>query len=92
MWTIFLRKKLFDNSDFSVGESISKLLGVFLKHTITKRALYDFFETVHELLPKPNYLPKNKYLLMKILNKIMPSFEVIKKHRICEKCSHYLGE
>ncbi|KAL7286328.1 hypothetical protein TKK_0019286 [Trichogramma kaykai] len=84
-------KKVYDDAEFGVGECVKKILGYYLEHCTTKRALYDLLDLIHDLLPKPNYLPRNKNFVMKFLNKIAPT-QVIKRHRMCESCSNYLGE
>ena len=88
----YMRKKVFSTSEFSAGECLEKLLRNDLKHSTTKEALYDTFEIVYDLLPKPNYLPKNKHFLKKFIEEVLPSTETVKKHRICESCCHYLGD
>ncbi|KAL7306166.1 hypothetical protein TKK_0001612 [Trichogramma kaykai] len=75
----WLHKKVYEGSEHSIGECVNRFMKYFLEHTITKKALYDLFEMVHEYLPRPNFLPKNKYELMKFLDRIMPSNEVITK-------------
>ena len=90
-----MMKKVYEGSDLSVGECIDKLLLLdryFLENCTTKKSLYNVFEIAHEIMPKPNYLPKNKYSIMKFIDKIMTKCRVTKKDRICEDCSQYLGE
>ncbi|KAL7298952.1 hypothetical protein TKK_0008052 [Trichogramma kaykai] len=84
-------KKVYDDAEFGVGECVKKILSYYLEHCTTKRALYDLLDLIRDLLPKPNYLPRNKHFLMKFLNKIAPT-QIIKRHRMCESCSNYLGE
>ena len=89
-----MHQKIYDGCELSIGQGVSKWLTFYLKNpSLTKKGLYEIFEIVREFLPKPHKLPNNKYYLTKFLEKIMPpQQEIIKKHRICEKCSYYLGE
>ena len=84
---------LYENSGINLGNAISRILKYFIKNSLTKTALYELMDLLDFFLPKPNNLPKTKYQFNKIINKILPnSNNVIQKHRICEKCSGYIGK
>lgn len=84
---------LFENSDTTLGEAVLDVLEIFVQNKHTKKSLGHILKTWHKHLPKPNSLPASKYLLMKLLNKLLPSGEkMVEKYRICDNCSNLLGE
>lgn len=88
-----LNQTLYENADVSVGEAVYYILEFFKDNCESKKGLERLIKLINLLLPKPNNLPKTKYHLMNLLEKLTPAgYEEIKKHRTCEECSHYLGE
>lgn len=86
-------KKLHRNTDMTVGECVYIIIDYYIKNSLTKKALTELLTLLNTFLPKPNNLPKTKYFLFKFLDSVLPDSEnVIKKHRICENCSEYLGD
>lgn len=90
----WMNEKLYDDCEISLGKTVHLILKHFVDNKQTKKSLNDLLELLQILLPKPNYLPKTIHHLYKMINKILhvkKDGEIIKKHRICESCSNYLG-
>lgn len=84
---------LYENSETSVGEAVADVLKKFIQNREKKVSLYDTLEIMNKHLPKPNNLPRSKYHLHKLLDKLLPNNDkLVRKFRICEDCSHLLGE
>lgn len=84
------RLPLYANADILVGNAVLEVLNIYIENKLTKKSLDSILEAIHTLLPKPNNLPKNKNQLFSLLKNVLPK-NVTVKHRICEDCSHYLG-
>lgn len=83
---------LYDGTKKTLGESVLGILNIYIQNKTSKKTLDDILKWAHEALPEDNILPRSKYTLLKLLEKLLPtSKETIKKHRTCEDCSQYLG-
>lgn len=89
-WT---QEPLYVDSSVTVGESVYKILDFYFKNSLSKRCVDSVLDLLNVLLPQPNNLPRTRHQLYKLLNTLMPEkSDNIKKHRVCETCSNYLGE
>ena len=88
-----MKKIIYEGADYTLGEFVGDILDFFIETASTKTSLDKLLKLMCKYLPKPNNVPSSNYRLLKILEKIMPpKCEIIKKHRICEDCSNYVGE
>lgn len=88
----WINQKLYDSGAMTVGEAVHEILTFFFKNGLTKKCLENLLELLQLLLPRPNNLAKTKYQLLKLLNTLLPTgVDLIKKHQMCQNCSHYLG-
>lgn len=89
---LWFSKILYDGSNQTTGDAICDILEIYIKNRQSKKSLDDILKCAYNMLPKPNYLPRSKFLLLLKLDKLLPvNTCMAKKHRICEGCSEYLG-
>lgn len=90
----WLHQPIYENSDVMGGDALLKILRLYVKNKLSKTALVDILETVDFLLPKPNALPKSKFVLLKLIDEVLPpeESELIVKHRVCDSCFKNLGK
>lgn len=89
---LWYEEPLYDGSALTVGDAVLNILEIYIKNKQSKQSLEDTLKMTHKLLPQPNNLPRSKYCLEKLLDKLLPQdIKFAKKHRICEDCSEYLG-
>ncbi|XP_051167210.1 uncharacterized protein LOC127285304 [Leptopilina boulardi] len=90
--TLWLTAPLYENSEVTCGEAISKILEYQLSNAHTKASLEELLKLLLLLLPDSSNLPKTKYFLYKHLSTILPEgSEPVLKHRFCNDCLEYLG-
>lgn len=83
---------LYQGADITVGETVLDILEIYIQNKLSKKALDHVLKKMYKFLPKPNKLPKSKYLFLKLLGNLLPKdCELSRKHRICESCSYLLG-
>ena len=76
----------------TLGELVNDLLKLFIENTLTKKTLSDVIKLFLKYLPSPNNMVKSKHILLKLLKTLFCSeAELVKKHRICNSCHHYVG-
>ncbi|KAJ8670501.1 hypothetical protein QAD02_001760 [Eretmocerus hayati] len=91
--TSWISQELYRDSPVTVGQAVLGLLEFFLSNSLSKKALGGALKLYDMVLPKPNNMPKTKYFLDKLLETLIPNEnKVIKKYRVCEECSYFIGE
>ena len=88
----YLNKKIYTSSEVTVGEAVLDVLEFYIENCSTKVSIEKLLKLLNKMVPKPNNIPKTKYHLTKLLEKLLPfQYEEIQKYRVCEECSHFLG-
>lgn len=85
-----LDKPLFENSEHTVRQTVSRYVTQFVDKSISKQGLSNILEIAADTLPKPNILP-NSY--DKLIQLISPELLTIIKENVCmNECIVFRGE
>lgn len=90
---LWYNELLYENSHTTLGEAVFDVLNIYISNRHTKKSLEEILHTMHKHLPKRNTLPRSKYKLLKLLDKLFVNDkQLVKKFRLCEDCSKLLGD
>ncbi|XP_051166501.1 uncharacterized protein LOC127284848 [Leptopilina boulardi] len=90
----WLNNPIYDNANICGGDALNQILKIYVSNRLTKTALGDMLSLINNLLPEDHSLPKTKYKLTKLIDKVLPPVQAnfTTKHRICADCLNYVGE
>lgn len=83
-------EKLYAGCEYTTDEAILHLMNLYLSRKFDKKSLSSTLALLHELLPRPNNLPKTEYLLIQYLESLSALPQSI-AHYYCSACLYYLG-
>lgn len=89
-----LDEPIYSEATLNNGHAFCQILRVNVENRLTKKALEDSLTTINLFLPEDLTMPKTKYQLLALIEKILthPQLDFSIKHRICSQCYNYLGK
>ncbi|XP_043474370.1 uncharacterized protein LOC122506320 [Leptopilina heterotoma] len=90
----WLHNPIYQNSSSCGGDALIQILKIYVSNQLSKEALSDLLTLLNTLLPDNHNLPKTKFKLLNLIDKILLNLQsnYTTKHRICSDCQNYLGE
>lgn len=81
---------LYPGCALTQDEGVLQIMNLFVKHRMEKSEIGSILQTVLNLIPKGNALPKTQFTLFQHVEKLSPVSPAI-VHFYCCDCHHYVG-